>query len=626
MLDADNRQLLTDVLRVPEGYELTDALACTYSLDLLALASIPLLCLGHESALATDAVGDADVGRQLAGIECVRRSMSKFTVFCQAGAIHVPAEAKSSFVWLEPCIVEVTIPNPEQRGVFHPKLWILRLSSAEYGVRYRVVVLSRNLTFDRSWDVVATLEGDLQFRKNRISDSVPIAEFVKALGSEVPATRAVSAANAARVALFAEELAKVYFDLPDGVEGWTFWPIGIGKYRPKVATLFSGPGPFKDWADKARQTSGRQLLVVSPFLGGEAFKALARLNEFLPVYLVSNEPILDAHSHCASASPTGLGDGRVWAFESHDAADPLAGLHAKLWIADDGHKGHVWLGSANATDAAFGRNVECLLELVGKKAQFGVETLLRERSPQDGEERIFRDLLGPYIPPSEQDEDAAETQRLQRQLDYLLMDIVAGCLKAKATPSEGKFQLSLQAGATSRLEVRPVTTKEMRALDGDTDWLASFDGLAMHELTEFWVVAVRDEEHELFSTCVTRVVTSGMPELQERGQAVLTRHLGSMDALSQYLGFLLAEGSMGLQAQLRATRRRSGARKSSDRPRPLLETLLSAFVAQPHILEDIDALLSDLGREAGDWLEEPEFRQLWAEIRSARSQMKGAVA
>lgn len=626
MLDADNRRLLTDVLCVPEDYELTDALACTYSLDLLALASIPLLCLGHESALAADALGDADVGRQLAGIECVRRSMSKFTVFCQAGAIQVPAEAKSSFVWLEPSIVEVTTPNPEQRGVFHPKLWILRMRSAEYGVRYRVVVLSRNLTFDRSWDVVATLEGDLQLRKNRISDAVPIAEFVKALGSEVPAIRALSAANAARVTLFAEELAKVYFDLPDGVEGWAFWPIGIGKYRPKAATLFSGAGPFKDWADRARQISGRQLLVVSPFLGEEAVKALAGLNEFLPVHLVSNEPILDAYSHFASASPTGLGDGRVWTFESHDAADPLAGLHAKLWIADDGHKGRVWLGSANATDAAFGRNVECLLELIGRKGKFGVETLLRERSPQDGEERIFRDLLGPYMPPSEQNEDAAETQRLQRQLDYMLMDIVAGDLQAQATSSEGGFQLSLQAGATNRLEVRPVTTKEVRALDGDTDWLATFDALALHELTEFWVVTVRDVKHELFSTCVTRVPTLSMPELQERGQAVLARHLVSMDALSQYLGFLLTEGSMGLQTQLRATRRRGGARKSSDRPRPLLETLLSAFVAQPHILEDIDALLCNLGQEAGSWLEEPEFRQLWAEICSARSQMNGVAA
>ena len=43
----------------------------------------------------------------------------------------------------------------------------------------------------------------------------------------------------------------------------------------------------------------------------------------------------------------------------HDSeGDELAGLHAKLFVMDDGWHARIWTGSANATEAAFQRNVE----------------------------------------------------------------------------------------------------------------------------------------------------------------------------------------------------------------------------------------------------------------------------
>ena len=48
-----------------------------------------------------------------------------------------------------------SVTPPTTAGVFHPKCWLLRFAP-EYDdepVRYRLLVLSRNLTFDRSWDV-----------------------------------------------------------------------------------------------------------------------------------------------------------------------------------------------------------------------------------------------------------------------------------------------------------------------------------------------------------------------------------------------------------------------------------------------------------------------------------------
>ena len=55
-------------------------------------------------------------------------------------------------------IVEVAAPKG---GAFHPKLWALASCREAEGrpVRLRLLVLSRNLTRDRSWDLALTLDG-----------------------------------------------------------------------------------------------------------------------------------------------------------------------------------------------------------------------------------------------------------------------------------------------------------------------------------------------------------------------------------------------------------------------------------------------------------------------------------
>ncbi len=624
MLDPNHRHLLTDILRAPDGYELTDAIVCTYSLDLMALASIPLLCLGHESDLLEDGA-DKDVGRQLAGVECIRRGMRKFTVFCQAGAIHEPAKVRSSYIWLEQSVVEVTIPDRDQRGVFHPKLWLLRFSSTALGVRYRVVVLSRNLTFDRSWDVVASLEGQLKKRdRNRIRSSVPLAEFVAALGEDIPAVHEMSEGNRERRDLFAQEISKVAFENPDGVDTWDFWPLGLSSSKLQAHQLVSAKNsPFRTWAEAARPGSGRQLLVVSPFLGKAALKALAELNRKVPVQLVSSEQVLDEYSYCAGESPQGLGPRQVWAFQGHQPSSQLSGLHAKLWVADDGRLGHVWLGSANATDAAFGRNVEFLLQLTGKKSLFGVNAVMRERAEKDGKERLFRDLVTLYSPPDELIEDASDQQKRQRELDYLLMDVVADGLSAAVLPQADVFQMCLRSVASTEMHARPITAVDFKPLGSSTSGTVTFDGVELHNLTEFW--AVRVSRDELVSSCITRVPTEGMPDLKARSNAVLGQHMTSVDALAQYLGFLMANSTSSLQAQIRSTRRARGSRRMAERTQPLLETLMHALVRQPQILDDIAALLSNLDEGGRDWLTGPEIRQLWAAIHTAKLQIEGAM-
>ena len=97
-----------------------------------------------------------ELGDALVMYEAVRRNIQRFTICCQSGAIHVPREFKGIFLWLEPSIVEVS--SPHDNGVFHPKVWILRFIADTGVVRYRLLCLTRNLTFDPSsaWYCVET--------------------------------------------------------------------------------------------------------------------------------------------------------------------------------------------------------------------------------------------------------------------------------------------------------------------------------------------------------------------------------------------------------------------------------------------------------------------------------------
>ena len=76
---------------------------------------------------------------------------------------------------------------------------------------------------------------------------------------------------------------------------------------------------------------------------------------------------------------------------------------------------HLFVGSANATDAGFGGgNIEFLCELVGPVARYGVDALV-------GNDTEFRTMLAPYVATESPDTDEAETAA--RDLGDLLFRI-----------------------------------------------------------------------------------------------------------------------------------------------------------------------------------------------------------
>ena len=139
--------------------------------------------------------------------------------------------------------------GPDADGIFHPKVWALRFIAEDGAIQYRVLCLSRNLTFDRCWDTVVALDGELTDRSNAIAANHPLADLMAALPSL--ARQALPRPRRQRVEKIADELRRVRFTWPEGFDEkeCRFWVAGLNG---KIAT------PFGTRQDKA--------LIVSPFI------------------------------------------------------------------------------------------------------------------------------------------------------------------------------------------------------------------------------------------------------------------------------------------------------------------------------------------------------------------------
>lgn len=158
MLDPKiNRLDYGEQLSPPIGFDFHSAIATTYSLDLNALLAVPVALCFRDTL-------DGDLkGEKLALLEGMGQLQGKLKVFYQKGNISYPAKFNKLFTLLEPCLHPI-VPEGGAFSSFHPKLWLLRfiendIEKKKPEVRYRVIVLSRNLTFDRSWDIAASLDG-----------------------------------------------------------------------------------------------------------------------------------------------------------------------------------------------------------------------------------------------------------------------------------------------------------------------------------------------------------------------------------------------------------------------------------------------------------------------------------
>lgn len=631
MLEPNSRKLLLDSLQPPADYRLDWAVGTTYTLDLTALLTAPV-------AFAFSDWQDSDgrpTAEPLALLKAVREYADRICIFCQAGKIHVPSAYQPLLANLEGSIVEASAPRG---GRFHPKVWFLRFVSSEesMSVKYRVLCLSRNMTFDRSWDTVLCLEGTLQDRTNAFSRNQSLGQFVAALPEM--SNRKLAVVWKKRLHQLAIEIRRVEFEVPDPFEELQFWPIGLSA---------SEPWPFPSRIQR--------LLVVSPFVDDRlvgdlaAWKApmslvsrpesLSRLQPeslalFQDVWILDDAAAPEASDAEESADKSSC-DAQGSA--SNNREMPLSGLHAKVYVADNGHSASVFTGSANATYAAFYQNVEFMVELSGKKSKCGVEAIL---GTPDGEEKHqvarLSDLLRKFSANDASDDTDSAADIFERLVDRIARDLAAlnPVAFVETVPEADCFSVTLQttsksklpSGQDCRFRVRPISQAGTQLFDVDLtgpQW-ARIPSLSLLGLTAFFVFEVESSDHKLKRQFVLNIPLEGAPE--GRRDAVLRHLLSDQSRVLRFLLLLLSDGGPNDLSRLFTSptnhKVEDGALGSLFSA-SLFESLVQTLDRNPERLDHISAVISDLRQTPeGRKLLPDELDAIWEPIWNVRQQQK----
>ena len=617
MLEPGRRRLFMDTLRPPDGYVLDHAVGTTFTLDLMTLLAVPLAftfrdAQDDEGHLATE---------PLSILESARRYAGRIAVFCHGGYMGVPRAGQPALAFIEDSVIAAFPPRQVESGaIFHPKMWVLRYlardDTKDAPVRYRLVCQSRNLTFDTSWDASLVLDGELnQNRVNAYSLNRPLAEFIGRLPSL--ASGPISSVQQDSVELLADELLRVRFDPPNGLEISRFLPFGLGRSNPLYPDL-----------------ERRPLLVISPFLDGAFLKSIIRRRR-RSVLISRREELMKAPADAVGAFD------EVYAFRSglepepedfEESLPPLAGLHAKMFVIDDGRKARVAVGSANSTSAAVAnppRNVEFMVELIGRKSRFGIDALLAPAS--QAESGTFRSLIDEFDPSEAgtvtEDKDARSLERLlDTAAETLARMELSGAVEVD---DGGRYCLRLNLPESPNLPLGtgpvhcwPVTLPASRqqSLNDGTE----FSGLLLEELSAFLAIEIRAsiEGRSGRRRFARTIPVAGFPE--DRLPRLVATMLQDRKRFMQLLWLLLSPDQDVSFSEINSVLSGDGTSAEWSVALPgLLERMLETLSRDPAKLDAVASLIEDLRKtDEGADLIDPDFDAVWESLWTAREKLK----
>lgn len=582
MINPEQRSLLTDALTPPDRYRFDCGVATTYSLDLITLLTLPLRLARRDAEHTSPERPDP-----LPVLDAVRRMGDRLTVFCQRGRLQIPRKSNALLGLLENMVQETQAPH--EHGVFHPKVWLLRFAPVEADKRQpallRLLVLTRNLTDDRSWDLSLWLEGEPG--QTRVKSSRPLASFIEWLrrGREA----AIGVARAEQIELLCADAARTTWMPPDKFAEVRFHPLDIGSKR---AAWFPETPDGMLWDEFG---------VISPFVSTDALTRLGASTE-VPLFLVSRAEELDkCESHGGFAQVRVLSDQALSGDTEDDVTHRQRGLHAKVYIGRRAWNTHLFVGSANATGAALvqGHNVEFVVELIGRASKVG--------GPADwvGEEGLGP-LLTDYVSSEPEDADALEDEHV---LDAVRDALVRAPLALHGEAAESGWAIDLHgcdgidwdgisahAWLVSQDEswAKPVDAARRISTDGSPSHIRLGE-FAPHQVTAFTGFTLARGEATL--SFVLKLPLHGGPE--ERDLEILHAAIRNREGLIRYLLLLLGDWD-GEEGDGKGDGVNfGGGNGTSLDDLPLFEMLARAYAREPERLAQVRDLVDRLRCKSG---------------------------
>jgi hypothetical protein len=602
VLNPDLRHLLTDGLRPPTGWRIDAAIATTYTLDLTSLLLAPLSMAAYDQS-----EGGIEGAAPHELLEAIRRYAERTTVFCQAGGIHVPSTYRKLTVFAEDSVVEVA---PPPGRVFHPKVWLLRFTNPAGAFTHRLLVLSRNLTGDRSWDTVLMTEEDASLPGQM--PATPTADFINALTEMT-------------VRPLSDSRRELLEDMARTVRGRSF---GVPKPFTAGHLMAIGTGAQDGWPVPAQVD---RCVVISPFLDVGTIRRLPAGSTIVSrpeAFDRVGAAVLDGHDLRVLQPHADAPEDEI-DFATDDAGangtsrpfEVKSGLHAKVLAWDIGDSSRLLTGSANATSAAFGGNIEFGVLLEGRPGTGGAAAILKDSDKETG----FSRLLQPYVAKDQPEADLEFD--LEREIEEFHVALAAGGAAVHVSSADdGAFALRLtfarQPAAVGHTWVRPVTLRpaDDRPMEDETTW----EGRGYNDVTPFIALRTRLERDgvSVERASVIRADLFGAPD--DRARRVLRELLKRVEDVLRYLALLLQDPSLDDVAgqMLSATNdddAGGSARWAILDDLVLLEPLVRAYARGDDSLDRVERLLDDLRDDDGKLPElGPDFHMLWQVLVAAK--------
>ena len=600
--DADrDRTDYSCMMMPPDGYKLDKAVGTTYSLDLEALTAIAI-CLGLSEATDSQLMKNP-----ISMLNALQKVSDKMVMFCEAGQIKVPSQSSALSILLEKMVVEIALPKDKKSGrypAFHPKTWVLAYANSSGDKKYRLAIMSRNLTFDRSWDISFAMDSSTQVSQKE--KTKPICDFLDYLVENVHNTSSRAGARRNLIRGLRRELESVSFVLDSKVFGENFevLPLGIGRkaYPMKEDKLFCTE------RGNANATFN-ELVVMSPFLSESV---IADFNREERALSKCKRTLITRRSELVKLKAAGVDHFAVYALKDEivDGEDAISDemadkkrqdIHAKLYLRRKYADVDVYLGSMNASYAAVNQNVEMMMRLGTKNMYLNGEKFLEDIfcGPADGVKNPFeRVVVSDAVREPEND-----NRNLLEQKIKALCRIKRQAVITEDEENVGKYRITIVfAGAENddSIRVSLLNSKQAQFLKEQIE----FADMDLLQLSEFYEVTVQLGGEELRR--VMMIPTSGFPEKRE--SAVVNSVVKDRASFIEYIAFVLGDDYMASLIEGKQMGESGFFAHAGDTMPALYEKMLKAAAQEPEKIKDIGYVLKMVTDKT---IISDEFRQLY---------------
>ena len=580
------------------GYHLEKAVGTTYSLDLETLIAIAI-----KVGLIQDSGEDLlnDMTGMLAALNKVS---DKMVVFCEAGHIKKTPNAKPLFLLLEKIVVPVAIKRKNKTGSyasFHPKFWLLQYADNAGNYKYRLIVLSRNLTFDHSWDIAVSFNS----RDRKISDknTERIQYFLDFLAGKIDSSSKYSDDQAALVSQLRDDLDKVSFEVDsDLFDSFEFLPLGIGQNSSSITKQFF-------------ESNNSGLFVISPFLSKGIIRKLSDNCNTYDLTLITRKTELQK-----------IADGKGFDFDVYIIRDDvvngesglsefnsseddeesdgeldykLQDIHSKMYFMTKGQKSYLYLGSANASDNAIYSNVETLV-------------CLHSRDNIINSIMIFQDVIGdesrkdcPFEKVDfELDYPGSDDDDVTDELETTIKEICRLKKLASVKPQkDGLYSITVtfeKYSSPYNILITPFLCKVPCELSSSI----IFENFSLVNLSEFYILSVSSGKNAVER--IITIPTEGIPDI--RDGEIIKSVIRNQRQFIEYISFLLDEDYLKALYEKRELQSSGFYKKANMMPAVYEKMLRSAFDS-PEKIRDIQGVLKMLDED--EELVPPEFIEMY---------------